>query len=152
MQIKVVKAPSMKEAMEEVIAASPVHKMATLPIDQWIGYRMSIPDSVILSGGEEQELMCLHVLYQNYPIIILDEPAAMMDPEKEIELNHRIASLSTDNNIIILVSHRPSTILNADYIYVINQGVISEHGTHKQLISQPGVYSKMWEVVQRNIS
>lgn len=141
-----------KEAMEEVIAASPVHKMATLPIDQWIGYRMSIPDSVILSGGEEQELMCLHVLYQNYPIIILDEPAAMMDPEKEIELNNRIASLSSNNNIIILVSHRPSTILNADYIYVINQGVIAEHGTHKQLISQPGIYSEMWEVVQRDIS
>ena len=74
------------------------------------------------------------------PIIILDEATANVDPENEAELQKAIEAL-TQGKTIIMIAHRLKTVKNADQIIVINQGKISQQGTHDELIKQTGIYA-----------
>ena len=79
------------------------------------------------------------------PILILDEPTASIDPKAESEIFERVENLSEDKTVII-ISHRFSTVRNADKIYLIDKGKIKEEGSHEELMKQEGTYATLFNL------
>ena len=103
------------------------------------------PEATELSGGEQQKLAMARALYKNSPIIILDEPTAALDPLAENEIYEKYANLSK-NKTSIYISHRLASTRFCDRILLINENIISEQGTHQELITQNGTYANMFKV------
>lgn len=100
-------------------------------------------DGVELSGGERQKLAIARVFASKANIAILDEPTSALDPLAEKEINDKIIKMG-DEKTIIIISHRLSTIVNVDKIYVMGNGCILESGTHYELMKLNGVYNEMF--------
>lgn len=98
-----------------------------------------------LSGGEKQRISIARAILKNAPIIILDEATASVDPENEHLIQHAISEL-TKGKTIITIAHRLATIQNADQILVVEDGRISESGTHDELINKNGTYKRFTEI------
>lgn len=101
-------------------------------------------NGVYLSGGEQQRIAIARVILKNTPIIILDEGTAFADPDNENKVQKAFAELAKDRTVI-MIAHRLSTIVDADCIYVLEDGKLKEHGTSRELLAQNGIFKKMWE-------
>jgi len=98
-----------------------------------------------LSGGERQKLAISRCLYQDSPIIVLDEPSSALDPVAEYEMNNTMLKLCKDKTMI-MISHRLSTTKMADRIYMFERGRLIEQGSHAELMAQGGKYAEMFTV------
>lgn len=98
-------------------------------------------DGIDPSWGQWQRLGIARTLYRNPPIIILDEPTSAIDAQAEYEIFQNI-NRQTEGKTVIYVSHRYSTVKNADLICVLKDGEIIEKGTHKELMEIKGEYAK----------
>ena len=96
-----------------------------------------------LSGGERQRIAIARAMLKDAYIIILDEATAYTDPENEAVIQRSVARL-VEGKTLIVIAHRLSTVKNADRLYVINDGIIEEQGTHDELLKKGGLYSSMW--------
>ena len=96
-----------------------------------------------LSGGERQRISIARAMLKNAEVIILDEATAYTDPENEAVIQRSVAELVKGKTLIV-IAHRLSTVMNADSIYIINDGRIEESGTHQALLEKGGLYSRMW--------
>ncbi len=101
-------------------------------------------DGEELSGGQWQKLAIARAFYQQPPILILDEPTSAIDAEAEYEIFTNLEKHYADNKSLILVSHRFSTVRNAEKIIVLENGRVTEQGTHAQLLKNQGTYSRMF--------
>ena len=109
------------------------------------GYQTVIGEGgASLSGGEKQRISIARAIMKDAPVIILDEATANVDPESEAELTAAIEEL-TKEKTIIMIAHRLKTVRNADQIFVVDNGKIVQHGTHKELIGQSGIYKTFVE-------
>lgn len=99
---------------------------------------------VELSGGQWQKIALSRAIFPDSKYIILDEPTSAIDPNSEAELFHEFRS-KLDGRGALVISHRLSTIRQADYTYVLENGKIVEEGTHSELITQNGRYAEMFE-------
>ena len=97
-----------------------------------------------LSGGERQRIAIARAMMKDAPIVILDEATAYTDPENEAIIQKSVAKLVAGKTLVV-IAHRLSTVKDADRIYVIKDGLIDSSGTHEELLSANGLYSKMWE-------
>ena len=122
--------------------------IAKLPdgIDTVIGTK-----GAYLSGGEQQRIAIARVMLKDAPIIVLDEATAFADPENEFLVQRSFEELSK-NKTVIMIAHRLSTVKNADRIFVMKDGRVSESGTHKALTEKNGIYAKMWQDYQESVS
>jgi len=100
-------------------------------------------DGMLLSGGEIQKLGLSRLFTGEFGLILLDEPSSSLDPIAEYELNKIIFDRQLTTTTII-ISHRLSTIRDADCIYLVDNGTISESGTHEQLMHKKGKYYTMF--------
>ena len=101
-------------------------------------------EGVDLSGGEWQFLAIARALMSNAEILILDEPTAALDALKEQELYERFATL-TEGRTVVFISHRFSTVRMADAIVVLEDGHVTESGSHEELVALGGKYSRMYK-------
>ncbi|MBP5431117.1 ABC transporter ATP-binding protein [Ruminococcus sp.] len=97
-----------------------------------------------LSGGERQRLCIARAMLKNAPVVILDEATAYTDPENEALVQASVAKLVKGRTLIV-IAHRLSTIVDADKIFVINNGNIEACGTQQELLANCELYRKMWE-------
>lgn len=105
---------------------------------------------IYLSGGEQQRIAIARVILKNSPIIILDEATAFTDPDNENKVQKAFSQMA-DGKTVIMIAHRLTTVTNADTIYVFDNSEIVESGTHSELLSQNGMYNKMWNEYQKSI-
>lgn len=100
-------------------------------------------EGIMLSGGEAQKIAIARAFYKNCPYVILDEPSANLDPIAEYKLNQAMLT-AAEHKTVIFISHRLSTTVVADKIYVMENGSIIESGSHEELMSMNGTYAKMF--------
>ncbi len=100
---------------------------------------------IMMSGGEAQKVAIARAFYKDCPYVILDEPSANLDPVAEYKLNQAMLKAAKDKTVIF-ISHRLSTTVNADKIYVMENGRIIESGSHAELMSKNSTYAYMFNL------
>lgn len=98
---------------------------------------------IMLSGGEAQKLAISHVYSRQNRFVILDEPSSALDPIAEYKMYETMLS-ACEGRGMIFISHRLSSATLADMIYLIDNGEVAEHGTHKELMERDGKYADMF--------
>ena len=98
-----------------------------------------------VSGGEGQKLALGRALYKKAPVVIMDEPTAALDPLAEYDFYEK-ASVLYDSDILLLISHRMASCRLCDRIIVLEKGMITEAGSHEELLSLDGLYRRMWNL------
>ena len=115
------------------------------------GYDTEIGErGVKLSGGQKQRLSIARVFLKNPPILILDEATSALDNSTEILIQQSLDELCRGRTTIV-VAHRLSTIKNADEIAVIEDGMITEKGTHEELMAAGKLYATLYSQQFRGI-
>ncbi|MGO3934578.1 ABCB family ABC transporter ATP-binding protein/permease [Rhodopseudomonas pseudopalustris] len=121
----------------------------TAQIDAFIkaspkGYETEVGERGLkLSGGEKQRVAIARTVLKSPPILVLDEATSALDSHTEHEIQGALERVS-QNRTSLVIAHRLSTIVGADEIIVLDQGRISERGTHAQLLEHGGLYASMW--------
>lgn len=103
-----------------------------------------------LSGGERQRISIARALLKNAPIILLDEATASLDPENEVLVQKAIAKL-IEGKTVIMIAHRLRTVVDADQIFVLENGKLVESGTHNELMKKQGLYQKLYHIQQESL-
>jgi ABC-type multidrug transport system fused ATPase/permease subunit len=102
-------------------------------------------NGIDLSGGQWQTLAIARTYAKNAPVVILDEPTSAIDAKSEMEIFDRL-NKKMKKETLIFISHRFSTIKDADRIVVLHKGKIIEDGTHRQLMLLRGKYSRLYSI------
>jgi ATP-binding cassette subfamily B protein len=102
-------------------------------------------NGVTLSGGQRQRVSIARVLIKDHPVLIFDDSLSAVDTGTDKIIREKLEEKSSRATTFI-ISHRISTIMNADKIIVLNQGEIEASGTHEELLSVEGTYKRIWEI------
>jgi len=138
----------MNATQEEIIAAAKkasIHEQI-LKLPQ--AYQS---DALLLSGGQQQRIAIARMFLKNPPIIFLDEPTASLDAIATEQIKHSLDEIKQGRTVII-ISHSLSQIIDADYTYVMQDGMIVEHGEHHQLYQQQGVYKNIFDAMAKSLN
>ena len=136
---------------EEVYAAA---KLAAC--DEFIerlpeGYQTVIGENGrTLSGGERQRLSIARAFLKNAPVILLDESTASIDPENETKIQQAIGRL-IENKTVLIIAHKLRTVSGCDKIVVLDNGTVSEQGTHEQLMEKNGLYHRLYTLQNESL-
>ncbi len=129
---------------EDALKHSGFNKKLDLGIDTPL-LREFDDNGIMMSGGESQKVAISRAFYKDCPYVILDEPSANLDPVAEYNLNQSMIEAAKDKTVVF-ISHRLSTTVNADKIYVMENGEIIESGSHDELMNLGGTYAYMFKL------
>lgn len=130
----------MKQAAKKSGAEEFIEKLPK-KYNQRLGRRFE--GSTDLSIGQWQKIALARAFYEEAPVLILDEPTSAIDAEAEEKIFENLYKIY-ENKTLVLISHRFSTVRNADKIIVLKNGKIAEEGNHESLIKQDGIYAAMF--------
>jgi len=97
-----------------------------------------------LSGGEKQRVAIARTILKNPRILILDEATSALDTRTEQEIQQALRLVAA-NRTTLVIAHRLSTVVEADEILVLQEGMATERGTHGSLIARGGLYAQLWQ-------
>ena len=103
-----------------------------------------------LSGGEQQRITIARAYLKDAPILILDEATAFADPDNEAKVQAAFEELSKGKTLI-MIAHRLTTVMNADRIFVMDNGRCTESGSHDELMEKNGLYRRMFDEYSRSV-
>lgn len=138
----------MNATQEEIIAAA---KKASIHEQILKLPQAYLSDALLLSGGQQQRIAIARMFLKNPPIIFLDEPTASLDAIATEQIKHSLDEIKQGRTVII-ISHSLSQIIDADYTYVMQDGMIVEHGEHHQLYQQQGVYKNIFDAMAKSLN
>jgi len=98
-----------------------------------------------LSGGQRQRISIARAVLKDAPVVVLDEATSSVDNETEAAIQRAMNKLAKDKTMIV-IAHRLSTVRNADHIFVLEHGKLSQSGSHDELIKAGGLYKALWQV------
>jgi len=128
--------------IEDAARAAKIHKFIQSLPD---GYSTTVGERGLkLSGGEKQRVGIARTLLKNPPILLLDEATSALDSETERDIQDQLRAMSKGRSVIT-IAHRLSTVVEADLIVVLEDGLIVERGTHEVLLARGGRYASMWQ-------
>lgn len=134
--------PNMQLVLEIATQLGIIHFIEKLPD----GFNTMLGEhGVNLSGGQRQRVAIARALYRNPEILILDEATSSLDSVSDQYVQDVMQQLRDAGKTIIVIAHRLSTVMNADKIVVLQEGVMAEEGTHSQLLQNNAIYSKLWQ-------
>ena len=108
-------------------------------------------DALMLSGGQQQRIALARMFLKDPPIIFLDEPTASLDAIATEQIKHSLDEIK-QGRTVIMISHSLSQIIDADYMYVLQDGEIVEHGEHEQLYLQSGAYKDIFDAMAKSLN
>ncbi|VTX86682.1 ABC transporter ATP-binding protein [Acinetobacter ursingii] len=108
-------------------------------------------DALMLSGGQQQRIALARMFLKDPPIIFLDEPTASLDAIATEQIKQSLDEIK-QGRTVIMISHSLSQIIDADYMYVMQDGEIVEHGEHEQLYLQTGVYKDIFDAMAKSLN
>jgi len=129
----------------ERAAATPILERGGRGLDTRIG-----ESGLRLSGGERQRIAIARALMRDPEVIVFDEATSNLDSLTERAITSTIRNLSDATRITVLIAHRLATVAHADRILVLDEGVVTEEGTHAELLAHDGTYAAMWNEQSRN--
>ncbi len=131
-------------SIEEINNAAKLSSIDRFIANLEIGYDTIVGERGLkLSGGEKQRVAIARALLKNPKIFIFDEATSALDSKTEKSIEKSLKKLSNKNTTLV-IAHRLSTIIDADKIIVLENGIIAEQGSHKELIKKNGLYAEMW--------
>ncbi len=128
----------------EIVAAAKAAKIHDFIVSLPDGYATTVGERGLkLSGGEKQRVGIARTLLKNPPILVLDEATSALDTQTEQSIQESLREMGQGRSVIT-IAHRLSTIADADCILVLEDGVVTERGTHDDLLALDGKYAAMW--------
>jgi ATP-binding cassette subfamily B protein len=113
------------------------------------GYNTMVGEKgVTLSGGQKQRVAIARTLLKNPKILILDDATSSVDSETEAEIRQALQGLM-ENRTTFVIAHRIQSVMDADLILVLKDGRVLQHGTHDELMAQPGFYRQIYDLQAR---
>ncbi len=139
-----------KRVCDALRASGAYEKVMTLPkgIHTTLTHEFD-DEGAVLSGGEFQKIVVARAFVKECPFKVFDEPSSALDPIAEAALFDNIYESCKDNTLVF-ISHRLSSVQNADWVYLLSDGTAKEEGTHKMLMEQGGIYADMYTKQARN--
>jgi len=128
----------------EIVKAAKAAKIHDFVMGLPDGYQTTVGERGLkLSGGEKQRVGIARTLLKNPPILLLDEATSALDTETERDIQESLRRMGQGRSVIT-IAHRLSTVVDADLIIVLEQGHVTEQGTHDALLARDGRYAAMW--------
>lgn len=128
---------------EEIEAAAKAAAAHDFILEMDVGYETPVgEDGIKLSGGQRQRISIARAILRDAPILLLDEATSALDNESEKAVQKALKTLEKGRTTLV-IAHRLSTIQDADQILVINEGKISDSGTHEELLKNSNLYKNM---------
>ena len=144
--IRATRPDSEPEAMRHAASIACVDEAITAFPD---GYDTVVGErGVTLSGGQKQRVAIARMLLQQAPIMIFDDSLSAVDAETDTKIRTALRAELQDATVI-LISHRITTLMQADRILVLDGGRVADIGTHQELISRPGIYKDIYDIQMR---
>jgi ATP-binding cassette subfamily B protein len=139
-------APADPGAVDRAVADAGAHGIIEgLPSGYDTVLSKEFSDGADLSLGQWQRLALARAFYRDSPLVLLDEPTASLDPQAEADLFGRIRQLFAGRAVLV-ISHRFSNVRDADRIYVMDSGRVTEHGSHDELTAAGGTYARLFRL------
>lgn len=136
----------------EVLEMDPIRRSASIAaVDEAItefsqGYDTIVGErGVTLSGGQKQRVAIARMLMQDAPVMVFDDSLSAVDSETDSKIRSSLKS-NTGNSTVVLISHRITTLMHADQILVLDNGRVSQMGTHEELAAADGIYKQIYEI------
>ena len=140
-----------RASREQVLEASRIAHADDFIKEMPDGYDTLIGErGVRLSGGQKQRIAIARAVLKDSPVLILDEATSAVDNETEALIQQAIDELSKSRTVIV-IAHRLSTVMKADNIIVLENGEITEQGTHAELLENNGLYARLCSVNKNNL-